>query len=105
MEIRKLFGQEAQKASGQKKREEIEQYQGQGQAQVARPGEDVVSLSNLSRQLLQVSDIVAEDSIKRSARVAELKKSVEDGTYSVSSTDVAQSLVSFAAELAPQREV
>lgn len=68
----------------------------QGVNKVAGAGEDTVSISTLSRQLNQVSSILADDELNRAARVAELKKQVENGTYSVSSEDVARSLISFA---------
>ena len=108
MEIRKLFGQnEAVKTAAQKKPEEIEQSQVQGQAQAQVPhvaGQDVVTVSSLSKQLLQVSDILTDEEKKRAARVEELKRAVKDGSYSASSTEVARSIISFASELQPQAE-
>ena len=109
MEIRKLFGQNesTKNAAIKKQQEALEQQGGTGAegAVAKKVGDDVVSFSRLSRQLLKVSDIVEEDNKARQSRVAELKRKVEDGSYSVSSTDVAQSLVSFASELPAQREV
>lgn len=109
MEIRKLFGQteSAKNAAVKKQQEELAQQSSTGaEGAVAKvAGEDVVSLSSLSRQLLKVSDIVQEDNKARENRVAELKRKVEDGSYSVDSSDVARSLISFASELPAQRDV
>ena len=105
MEIRKLFGQqEAVKTATQAKRDEVELQSG-GQHSASAAGEDVVSLSRLSKQLVQVSDIVDQDGQKRAERVRELKKSIDEGSYSVSSSDVARSLVSFATDQPPLREI
>jgi len=106
MEIRKLFGQqEAVKTATQTKRDEVELNQGSGQQTASAAGEDIVSLSRLSRQLVQVSDIVDQDGQKRAERVRELKKSIDEGSYSVSSSDVARSLVSYASDQPPLREI
>ena len=61
-------------------------------------GEDTVSVSNLSKTLAKVSDALAEDEARRSERVQDLKQQVSAGTYSVSSTDVAESIIREAAE-------
>ena len=68
-------------------------------------GDDVVKLSGLSRQLFQISEIVDGDQSARSERIEQLKKAIADGTYSVSSNDLAKSLVSFARELPEQKEI
>ena len=110
MEIRKLFGQDAVKnANANKTRTDAAQgdpnAQGTQAGAANTDGTDVVSVSRLSRQLLQVSDIVQDDSKVRASRVAELKRSIDEGTYSVSSSDVARSLVSYASDSPPLREV
>jgi flagellar biosynthesis anti-sigma factor FlgM len=58
--------------------------------------EDRVSISPLSRQLSQISSILADDEGQRNARVAELKSQVQSGTYSVPSKEVAQAIVQYA---------
>jgi len=109
MEIRKLFGQtESQKNAAVKKQQGETEQQASGNAaaagSAAAAGNDVVSFSRLSRQLLKVADIVDEDNKTRVERVAEIKRKVSDGSYSVSSTDVAQSIVSYASDLPAVRE-
>ena len=60
------------------------------------PGEDRVSISSLSKQLSQVSQIVSDDDSQRRGRVQELKAKVESGEYQIDSNSIAQSIVSFA---------
>ena len=100
MEIKKLLERdalEAQKAGKQKKLAAFEQQQAKPE-QITRGTEDRVSLSPLSRQLSQVSRILEDEETRQGARVAELKERVESGSYSVSASDVARSVVSFAAD-------
>ncbi len=102
MEIRKLFGQGngLAAANAKKEQEAVSAYQQQNEAaQKARNGEDVVSLSSLSRQLSQVSNIVEDDNRRRADRVDALKARIESGDYKVSSSDVAASIVSFAQDV------
>ena len=106
MEIRKLFGQQdaVNRTDAKKKEAAVQQNEQNTQGAAERAGQDVVSVSALSRQLLQISNVLDEDSRKRTERVAELKKRVDEGSYSVDSSDVAASMVSFASELTPLRE-
>ena len=105
MEIKKLFERNdvetatgsAQQAAKKNKVAAFQEQQTSADA-ARRAGEDSVSISPLSRQLAQLSQILAEDEGQRSERVAELKGRVEDGSYSVSRDDVARSVVSFAAD-------
>mgnify|MGYP000420099185 CR=1 FL=1 len=66
----------------------------------ARPetavSDDTISISPKARQFRQIANIVNEDESARSQKVAELKQRVANGGYSVSSADVAQSIVSYA---------
>lgn len=100
MEIRKLFGQQeavAAKADA-KKKSAVEQYEQSSAGAAQRRGEDVVSVSSLSRSLLSISNVLDEDAAKRADRVADLKRRVADGEYSVDSSDVARSIISFAVD-------
>ena len=103
MEIRKLFGQQSAEHAQARHQRGIEGQAEQNLSLVdgsqSQEGQDVISLSSLSRQLSQVSGILDEDSQKRAARVQSLKESVADGSYSVSSTDVAGSLISYASDV------
>ena len=58
-------------------------------------GADQVSISPLARQFAQISRLLAEDEQSGQTRLAELKKQVEGGTYSVSGVDVARAITSF----------
>ncbi|MCB0323363.1 MAG: flagellar biosynthesis anti-sigma factor FlgM [Bdellovibrionales bacterium] len=107
MEIKKLFERndvESTSGSAQQaaKKRGVAAFQDQqAQADAARrAGEDSVTISPLSRQLAQLSQILSEDEAQQADRVAELKRQVEEGTYSVSRDDVARSVVSFAADTA-----
>lgn len=114
MEIRKLFGRsvdkneiglnnKAEQVVAQK--EVIKDIELENQEASAGEGEDVVRLSGLSKRLSQISELVDNDQISRSKRIVELKKAITDGKYSVSSQDVAKSLVDYARELPEQKEV
>lgn len=105
MEIKKLFGHkstEQEQVQSAKNRNASRNNANAENAGVA-PGDDVVNISSLSRSLSRVSSLIAEDEQARAARVEEIKKAVADGTYNVSSTEVAKSLVSFAGDLEPLR--
>lgn len=100
MEIKKLFGRETNQASSQAvQKSQVSAYQDQAQSSGTRSvDQDSVSISSLSRQLSQISDILTKDEESRSARVAELKQKVQNGTFSADPDDVARSLISFAAD-------
>lgn len=108
MEIRKLFGQQdaAVRADNTKSQRDVNNQEPQEAAEKAvsiqpRSGQDVVSVSPLAKQLSQISGILDDDENKRGARVAELKQAVQDGSYSVSSTDVAGAIISYASDVPP----
>jgi flagellar biosynthesis anti-sigma factor FlgM len=74
----------------------------QEQDRASRSGDgDRISISPLARQFKQVSQILAEDESSRAKRVANLKEQVTNGSYEVSSGDVARSIVSFAKDVNP----
>lgn len=105
MEIKKLFERgtvDTSSSSAQKsaKQNKVAAFQNQQNAADAarKAGEDSVTISPLSRQLAQLSQILAEDETDQAARVAELKRQVEDGSYAVNRDDVARSIVSFASD-------
>lgn len=103
MEIRKLFGQKQDAVqSGALKGRPVgdsnAESNGERVTDVTLSGDDRVSISPLSRQLSQVAQILGEDEVRRSKRVAELKAAVENGSYQVSSQDVAQSIVNYVAD-------
>ena len=103
MEIKKLFdrGENVQSRTSQseaaRKNQKAQAAYQTDQARVGAAGDDRVSISALSRQLSQISQILSDDEVKRSESVAEIKRAVEDGSYLADSKDVASSLVSFAA--------
>lgn len=61
-------------------------------------GEDSISISPLARQLATIQKVVGEEELSQQQRVEELKQKVQSGSYNVSSSDVAGSLVAFAQE-------
>ncbi|MFN8388908.1 MAG: flagellar biosynthesis anti-sigma factor FlgM [Bdellovibrionota bacterium] len=106
MEIRKLFGQQEALRTKNARQNEINGQSNDDGAKTAAttsggPGQDVVSLSSLSKQLLQISNVLDDDAHKRAARVQELKQQVADGSYSVDSADVAKSIISYAGDVPP----
>jgi flagellar biosynthesis anti-sigma factor FlgM len=107
MEIRKLFGQQdaVRAANNRDKSNAVEQDDEQNGNQAGAVqggnGQDVISLSRLSRQLSQISGILDDDEQRRAARVADLKQKVQSGNYSVDSKDVASSLISYAGDVPP----
>lgn len=108
MEIKKLYDQDSVTRSyGARKQATVGGKEDGTAAGVAQDpaASDTVNISTLSRDLSRVSSILDQDEADRADRVAELKKQIADGSYSVSSTDVAGSLISFAADSAPVREV
>ncbi len=105
MEIKKLFERNTvdtstSSAQNSAKQNKVAAFQNQqNSADSARKaGEDSVTISPLSRQLAQLSQILSEDETDQAGRVAELKRQVEDGSFSVNREDVARSLVSFASD-------
>jgi flagellar biosynthesis anti-sigma factor FlgM len=62
-------------------------------------GEDTVRVSSLARQLSQISTILNGDDLERRARVDDIKRRVQDGSYNVDSRDVARSIISFTKDL------
>ncbi len=114
MEIRKLFERGVKKnevglnnnaEQVNTSKEIIKEIELANQEASGTEGDDVVKLSGLSRQLFQISEIVEGDQSAQSERIAQLKKAIADGTYSVSSNDLAKSLVDFARDLPEQKEI
>ena len=108
MEIKKIYDQDSiQRSYGARKQATVGGKEDGTQAGAATDpaASDTVNISSLSRDLSRVSAILDQDEADRADRVADLKKQIAEGTYSVSSTDVAGSLISFAADTAPIREL
>lgn len=68
----------------------------QAQGEANQSGEDNVQISDLARQLAQLKKILGEDQTSQQSRLQSLKEQIEAGTYSVSSQELAQSLIAFA---------
>jgi negative regulator of flagellin synthesis FlgM len=69
-----------------------------GQASATGQSGETVSLSHEAQQLQQVSDKLRDQPIVNSARVAELKKAIADGSYQVDANRVASKLLNFEAQ-------
>lgn len=61
-------------------------------------GADAVSMSSVSQELQRAQQVLSALPDIRADRVAELKASIESGTYQVSGRDVAESLIRRAAD-------
>jgi len=59
---------------------------------------EAVHLSDEAQRLQSISDKVRDQPVVNSARVAELKKAVADGSYKVDSNRVASKLLNFEAQ-------
>jgi negative regulator of flagellin synthesis FlgM len=59
---------------------------------------EVVHLSDEAQRLQSISDKVRDQPVVNSARVAELKQAVADGSYKVDSNRVASKLLNFEAQ-------
>ncbi len=107
MEIRRLFGKQNNETAVNTNSKQSEQVINDQESLVkqieieniqAGKGEDIISISAFSRQLSQISKIVDQDEASRGDRIAKIKQAIADGTYNVSSTDVAKSLISYSFE-------
>lgn len=63
-----------------------------------KPGEDTVTISSRARHLAQIAQILGDEDHERGQKVADIKKQVADGTYSISSPDVVKSLLHYTRE-------
>ena len=68
-----------------------------GTSSVPGSGE-AVHLSSEAQQLQKISDSLRDQPVVNSARVAELKQAVADGSYKVDSNRVASKLLNFEAQ-------
>ncbi len=100
MKISNLFNQSVD-SSRQNRSQEVSKQQAEEvtrQTRTGKKGEDSVSISPLARQLSDIRKVLTEDEIAQQAKVENIKAQLEAGTYSVNSEDVANSMVSFAAD-------
>ena len=58
-------------------------------------GEDTVTISLTSRQLAQISQIIADDKTERAEKIELLKQKIINGEYSLSSEEVARALLNY----------
>ena len=101
MEIKKLLGRNisgfGNGAAADKVTSNSEAETAQENSEAAKSaGVDTVNVSSLARQLSQISTILNGDDVERRAKIDDIKKRIEEGTYSVDSRDVAKSLIDYA---------
>ena len=72
-----------------------------GTSSVPGSGE-AVHLSSEAQQLQKISDSLRDQPVVNSARVAELKQAIADGSYKVDSNRVASKLLNFEASASPR---
>ena len=58
-------------------------------------GEDTVTISPVSRQLAQISKIIADDKTDRAEKIELLKQKIINGEYNISSEEVAKVLLNY----------
>ena len=61
-------------------------------------GDDTVTISPVSRQLAQISKIVAEDGSSTDNKIAALKEKIANGEYDIPSDEIAQSMIRYIKE-------
>ena len=60
---------------------------------VGNKGEDRVTISKVARDLMTINKVLTQDEKAQAEKVADIKRRIADGTYNVSSTDVAGKIV------------
>ena len=80
---------ESSQAQKRREREQLER------GQRTSFGEDTITISPISRQLAQISSVIADDETNTGARVMSLKDQIESGSYAVSAEDIAGSLITY----------
>ena len=64
----------------------------------SRPqSEDTITISSMSRSLSQVSRILNDEENDSNAKVAAIKEKIDSGSYSVPSSEIAQSMFDYQA--------
>jgi len=94
MKISDLFKRDSNVSSLNK--EAVEKKNAESAAKdLAGANDDTISISPRARQYRQIANVVNEDDAARSAKVADIKQRVANGSYEVSSENVAKSIVSY----------
>lgn len=94
-EIKRVQGQDAVQTTSTK-RGKVAAYQNQQQNGNAQ-SVDKVTLSDDYQKYAMSARILKQDEAERAAKVSDIKSQVENKTYSVPASKVAESIVSFAA--------
>lgn len=99
MRISDIFSQQSltrtertEESNQTQKRREREQLE---RGQRTSFGEDTITISPMSRQLAQISRVIADEAANTGERVLSLKDQIEGGSYAVSAEDIAGSLITY----------
>ncbi len=99
MDIKKLFERESTRTTAQTSRQtQVNAYQQQAVNTSRNLQSDSVTISPLSRQLAQLSTIIADDEAGQRSKVDSIRERIKNGEYSASPEAVAGALISFAAD-------